>query len=310
MFLGVYSTNLNSYYDTMNPGEKIEDIKLIPNKDKNGDLIGVTIEFRFFNETKTAPTAYLSESHINCLGLSFFLASVKAFNKRNKFFLLDDVISSFDRPHRARFVRLLTEQFSDYQILLLTHERQFFELFASEVKSEGWTISVFEWSKDDGVKVEEAAIDIRERILKKFKSKEIDGLGNDIRIYTEKGLKQIANNIEALVAFRYNVTNEKRTASELLDAVQGRLSKKSNELMGKANILKLKRMPMFLANVTSHDNEFLENIEDLETIWNDVEKTLNVFYCEDCKKYISMEYFDNVENKIRCKCGKSNYYWN
>lgn len=309
MFLEMYSTNLDSYYATMNPGEKMENIKLISNKDKNDDLVGVTIEFSFFNETKTAPTAYLSESHINCLGLSFFLASVKAFNKRNKFFLLDDVISSFDRPHRARFVRLLTEQFEDYQILLLTHERGFFELFASDVKNKGWGILDFKWSKDFGVEVEKTAIDIRERILKKLESKEMDGLGNDIRIYTEKGMKQVAKNIEAQVAFRYNEMNEKRMASELLDAVHGRISKKGNELTEKANIPKLKGMPMFLENVTSHDNEFAESIEDLAAIWEEVEKIFNVFYCEECKKYISMEYFDNVENKIRCKCGKLTYDW-
>ncbi len=309
MFLKMYSTNLDSYYATMNPGEKMENFKLIPNKDKNDDLVGVTIEFSFFNETKTAPTAYLSESHINCLGLAFFLASVKAFNKRNMFFLLDDVISSFDRPHRARFVRLLTEQFGDYQILLLTHERGFFELFASDVKGQGWRILDFQWSKDSGVKVEEAVIDTRERILKKLEIKEIDGLGNDIRIYTEKRLKKIAENIQALVVFRYNVTNEKRMVSELLDAVQGLLSKKSNELMKKANISKLKGMSMFLGNITSHDNDFSENIEDLAAIWDDVEKTMNAFYCEECKKYISLEYFDNVEKKIRCRCGKLTYGW-
>lgn len=309
VFLKMFSANIDEYYTAMNPSEKIEDIKLVPINDKNDDLVGVTIEYRFFDETQKPPIAYLSESHINCLGLSFFLASVKAFNKQNAFFVLDDVISSFDRPHRSRFAKLLTDKFSDYQILLFTHERGFFELVASDVKNKGWLIQDFKWSKENGVRIEESITDIKERILKKFKDKNKEGLGNDIRVYTEKVMKEIANNIEAQVSFRYNETNEKRMAPELLDAVHSRILKKGNGLKDKANIQKIKGMSMFVANVTSHDNEFTESIEDLASIWEDIENTINVFYCDECKKLISIKYFDNVKSKIRCGCGKLTYDW-
>lgn len=309
VFLQMFSANIDEYYTTMNPNERIEDIKLVPIKDKNNDLVGITIEYSFFDETKTPPISYLSESHINCLGLSLFLASINAFNKRNEFFVLDDVISSFDRTHRARFAKLLTDKFGGYQILLLTHEQGFFELVASDVKSKGWLTQDFKWSKENGVRVEEPTIDIRERILKKFDAKDKDGLGNDIRVYTEKVMKKIAHDMEAKVAFRYNEINEKRMAPELLDAVHSRISKKGNDLKDKANIQKLKGMPMFIGNVTSHDNEFTESIQDLAAIWGDIENTIHIFHCDECKKYISTANFDNVENKIRCKCGKLAYDW-
>jgi hypothetical protein len=309
VFLKMFSSNIDEYYTTMNPNEKIEDVQLVPIKDRNNDLVGVTIEYSFFDETKMPPSAYLSESHINCLGLSFFLASVEAFNKQNEFFVLDDVISSFDRSHRSRFAKLLTDKFGDYQILLLTHEQGFFELVASDVKSKGWLIQDFKWSKENGIGVEKATADIKERILKKFADKDTDGLGNDIRVYTEKIMKEIAYNIEAQVAFKYNEINEKRMAPELLDAVHSRISKKGNGLKDKANIQRLKGMPMFLENITSHDNEFTGNIEDLAAIWEDIENTIHIFYCDECKKYISIKYFDNVGNKIRCGCGKLTYDW-
>ena len=309
VFLKMFSANIDEYYTTMNPNEKIEDIKLVPIKDKNDDLVGITIEYSFFDETKTPPIAYLSESHINCLGLSFFLASVKAFNKQNNFVVLDDVISSFDRPHRSRFAKLLTDKFGDYQILLFTHEQGFFELVGSDVKSKGWLIQVFKWSKENGVGIERGTTDIKERILKKFEDKDTDGLGNDIRVYSEKVMKEIAHNIEAQVAFRYNEINEKRMAPELFDAVHSRISKKGNGLKDKANIPKLKGMPMFIGNITSHDNKFTEGIEDLAAIWEDIENTIHTFYCDECKKSISIKYFDNVESKIRCGCGKLTYDW-
>ena len=68
-------------------------------------------------------------------------------------------------------------------------------------------------------------------------------------------------------------------------------------------------MPMFIGNITSHDNEFNESIEDLAAIWEDIENTIHIFYCDKCRKFISIKYFDNVENKIRCGCPNLAYDW-
>lgn len=309
-FLTMFSADINGYYVAMNPDEKVEDIKLSAIKDKKSeDLVGVTIEYRFFDKAKRVPSAYLSESHVNCLGLSFFLASVKAFNKENGFIVLDDVISSFDGSHRARFAQLLTDKFNEYQILLLTHEREFFDLVSSEVKGKGWLIQNFVWSTDSGTCVEEGMLDSKERILKKFADKNIDGLGNDIRIYAEKVMKEIACNIEAQVVFKYNELNEKRMAPELLDAVHSQISKKGQELRDKANIKKVKGMPMFIGNTTSHDNDFKIHLKDLGVMWEGISNTIQAFYCDDCDTFISVRYFDNVKNQIRCKCGSLTYDW-
>ena len=68
-------------------------------------------------------------------------------------------------------------------------------------------------------------------------------------------------------------------------------------------------MPMFIENTTSHDNDFQESIEDLEAIWDDVKNLIQNFYCSDCDKFLSLKYYDNVEKKIRCSCGKLKYEW-
>ncbi|OAD92732.1 hypothetical protein A7A78_02145 [Aequorivita soesokkakensis] len=308
VFLTMFSNDINDFYTTMNPNEKVEDIKLVPLK-KNDELVGITIEYSFFNETHTPPIAYLSESHINCLGLSFFLASVRAFNKESKFFVLDDVISSFDRSHRYRFAQLLTTKFSDFQVILLTHEKEFFELVSSEVKSKGWILNNFKWTKDNGTGIERGIADIKDRIKKKIEDKNTDGLGNDIRVYAERVMKRVALEIEAKVAYRNNDINEKRMAPELLDAVQSKLTKASKELKEKADIPKIKGMPMFIGNTTSHDNSFQESIEDLEAIWEDVKGLIHNFYCSDCDKFLSLKFYDNVENKIRCGCGNLKFDW-
>jgi DNA repair exonuclease SbcCD ATPase subunit len=309
VFLDMFSSEINDYYSLMNPNEKVENIKLVPLKDNNDDLVGITIEYDFYYETKSPPIAYLSESHINCLGLAFYLASVKAFNKQNSFFILDDIISSFDRSHRTRFARLLTNKFNDFQILLFTHEREFYELIATEVKSKGWLLQDLHWTEDNGTTLKLSLVDYKSQIEEKFKAKDVNDLGNLIRKYLERQLKIIAFEIEAKVAYRGNELNEKRMAPELLDAVQSKLNKASKELKDLADITRIKGMPMFIANTTSHDNEFQESIEDLEVMWDDVKKLIHCFFCTDCNKFISVRYYDSVEKKFRCGCGVLNYEW-
>ena len=309
VFLKTFSLDINEYYTSMNPNEKVENIKLTPLKDNNDDLIGITIEYDFHEKTKSPPTAYLSESHINCLGLSFYLASVKAFNKQNKFFILDDIISSFDRPHRTRFARLLINKFSDYQILLLTHEREFYEIIASEVKTKGWILQDLHWTKEKGTSLKIPLIDYKSQIDEKFRNRETNDLGNLIRKYLERQLKLISVELEVKVAYRNNEINEKRMAPELLDALQSKLKKSSNELKSIANISGMKGMPMLLGNTTSHDNEFQESIEDLEVMWEDVKTLIHCFYCNECNKYLSVKYYDSVKKQIRCNCGNLKFDW-
>lgn len=312
-FLKMFSSEINKYYNLMNPGEKVDDIKLIPLKDKTGEeLEGITIDFKFFNRRKTPPAALLSESHINCLGISFFLASAKAFNKSSQFIVLDDVISSFDSNHRTRFVRMLMDEFDDYQIILLTHEKDFFDIASSEAKRKNWLFASLSWTSEKGANFETPLVDLRAIVEQKIKAKNTDGLGNDIRKYGERQLKQIANEIEAKLAFRFNAKNEERMLSELLTAVQGTVNKHSpTDLKVKNNIDRILGMPMFIGNKSSHDNKFRENISDLEVFWDDTKQLIKTFYCaeEKCKTFISIKFYDTAKNQIRCKCGKVCYDW-
>ena len=103
-FLNKFSAKIDEIYQFMNPGERVDDIKLVPIT-KDDELSGITLQFDFLDKKEvTPPHKYLSESHLNCLGIAFFLTSVEAFNKRNKFIVLDDVISRASR-HKANAKR-------------------------------------------------------------------------------------------------------------------------------------------------------------------------------------------------------------
>ena len=312
LFFNQFSKNINEYYVFMNPGESVENIKLIP-IESDDEIKGLTIQYEFYNNAVSPPHKYLSESHLNCLGLSFFLASVEAFNKVNKFFILDDVISSFDSNHRKRFLDLLAEKFNQYQIILLTHESQFFEYARVVAKSKGWQIDTFKYSKEKGTYLSESRPSLYERIIKKLNDGEVDKLGHDIRVYLEHSSKEIAQCIEAKVSFRYNEVNEERMAPELINSI---LSKITGSSKGESGVLPAAKVVLtrtlssnFIGNKDSHDNAFEASMGDCKAFWNDVMEIETLFRCGHCSTSINKKFYSVDSREIKCRCGKLKYSW-
>lgn len=305
-FFNRFSSNIDKFYQFMNPGEKIEDIKLIPLEERE-ELAGVTLEYKFFNNTEFPPQKYLSESHLNCLGIAFFLTSVLAFNKLNKFFILDDVISSYDSIHRKRFVDLLIEKFPDYQIIIMTHEKNWFEIVRNMVKGRNWLVNEIKWNEENGAYIDEPIKDLRERIETKIGNSEVDGLGNDFRIYLEHILKQIACNLEVKMKFLFNDENEKRMSNELFSDLKIRL--KNTGLNENTTIDRLSSS-LFILNLESHDNKktFNASIRDFKACWEDVKEFENLFFCDSCGKFITFSRDHGSRNKrLACRCGSKEY---
>ena len=306
-FLKAISTNINEFYLYMNASEEVDEIEMIP-VEKDDELMGVTIQYKFHGEMVYPPEKYLSESHLNCLGICLFLASVKTFNKVNKFFILDDVISSFDTAHRLRFVSLLKEKFSDYQIFLFTHERNWYEYVANIVKGRNWLIAEIRRDDADTVYLETPAIDLKNRIEQKLEKSDPYDLGNMIRRYLEHLLKEICFELEVKVKFLFNDQNEKRMISELLSALRSNLNKKIPGIKD-APVLNRLSDSKFIGDSTSHDCPFTETISDLKLFYKDVIELRNLFTCNNCKRKISRRYYDSVGKLIRCKCGNKYYLW-
>lgn len=156
--LDAISGDVDTFYRTINPEEGVENIRLVLIGEE-----GVEFRYTFHGKESHPPLKYLSESHLNCLGICLFLASVKLFNKENKFFILDDVITSFDSDHRIPFMRLFQEHFSDYQVVLLTHEKFWYELINAEMKQFGWLFNDVSWSIEDGIQLQQSVVGIKDR---------------------------------------------------------------------------------------------------------------------------------------------------
>jgi len=101
---------------------------------------------------------YLSESHLNSLGVVLFLASARLFNRRSRFLVLDDVATGFDLSHRRRLLRLIKEAFSDWQVILLTHEASWFDMIKSELVPDGWLAKEVTCDGNDGIRIERSDV--------------------------------------------------------------------------------------------------------------------------------------------------------
>jgi len=306
-FLQAISTDINEFYLYMNTSEEVDEIELIP-IEKDDELIGITIQYKFYGEVVNPPEKYLSESHLNCLGICLFLASVKAFNRVNKFFILDDVISSFDTAHRLRFASLLKEKFADYQILLFTHEKHWYEYVASVVKGSSWFITEIRMDNNGIVYLEIPTSGLKYRIEQKFSKSDSYDLGNMIRRYLERLLKEICFELEVKVKFLFNEQNEKRMVGELLSELKSHLKKRIPEIKD-TPVLDRLRDSKFIGDRTSHDSSFTESISDLKAFYKDVIELENLFTCNECGRKISKRYYDSVEKLISCKCGNKHYAW-
>mgnify|MGYP001222920315 CR=1 FL=1 len=307
-FLNTFSSEINEYYQFMNPGEAFEDLKIVPMQEED-ELKGITVQFKFNGTKVSPPQKYFSESHLNCYGIAFFLASVKAFNVYNKFIVLDDVISSFDSNHRKRFADLLLERFGDYQIILLTHEVEWFSYVKELAKRKSWHIHEIKWSESDGTHLEPSPSELRELIIYQIENSQEAQLGNTIRRYLEQILKNICFQLEAKTSFRFNNQNEKRMADELLNELKSLIGKKSTDLKSQMTVIDRVANSNVLGNLLSHDNLFNPKMGDLRAFWNDIESFENLLYCNDCKCPVSTKYYDSVNAKVRCKCGQLSYDW-
>ena len=309
-FLETISLNLNEFYLFMNEDERVDNIEITTVDDKDGEFAGIVLKLKFHGKEIFSPKKFLSESHINCLGLSLFLSSVKLFNKKAKFVILDDVISSFDKTHRYRFFQLLLEKFSDYQLIVLTHEKDWFDLVASEAKGLGWHVNSTSWSEDEGIQIKLPLVTFREKIDKKINESEEEGLGNLLRIYTENILKELSSLLGAEFAFRFNEKNEERTLNELYSGFKKRIEKKLDVTDTEA----VKRVgnAKFFENRSSHDGRYRENLSDLRAIYNDLKAFEDTFKCTKdggCNKFVSLNDYNSTENYVACKCGSKKINW-
>jgi hypothetical protein len=136
----------------IHPNEPLGGIKIILDSQKKGSC---DISATFCAKTSIPPQAYYSESHLDTLGFSLFLALAKRGAADFTYVVIDDVFTSVDEKHLTRICDLLVEESDNFtQIIMTTHIRKMLELYRSS-RIPRQTMGVKElsssWSYESGI---------------------------------------------------------------------------------------------------------------------------------------------------------------
>ena len=123
--LNQISADVNDFYIFLHPNEGFDQLRLSSTQDR-----GLEFEFIYKGDPISPPGKLMSESHLNTLGLCFFLASVIHYNQQCEFVVLDDVVSSVDASHRLALARLLRDEprLNQRQYIILSHDMYWSDL--------------------------------------------------------------------------------------------------------------------------------------------------------------------------------------
>jgi hypothetical protein len=294
------SADVGSFYKKLHPKESVDQVRLAMVGEE-----GVEFEYSFHGQQTQPPRKYLSESHLNSLGVVLFLANARIFNKQARFLVLDDIVTSFDTNHRRRLLRLLKEEFADWQIIILTHENVWFDLIKREMSPAGWLFHEVSADSDNGILLEHSPSTLRALIDQKRGK---DDVTNDLRKLLEAVLKDISCALEVKVAFRFNDMNEKRMPEELLSQIRSTLKAKSPDLANSSVFSDLAGSTL-IANLDSHDNPEMVVGGDIDVLLEDIDKLVDMFVCADCHQMAKVKAPVAGANAISCRCGLFALHW-
>lgn len=147
-------------YQTIHPNEQLCGIRFMLDEEKKGSLEQFA-DFKGYKDVK--PQACFSDSHLDTLSFSFFLALARRGDPSNTILVMDDILTSEDDQHLFNIATLLADEARNFaQIIVATHLRIWQEWIRSGRLSQA-TYGVVElssrWDLATGIKAQVAEMD-------------------------------------------------------------------------------------------------------------------------------------------------------
>ena len=230
------------------------------------------------------PDGILSESQNRTLALAIRLAAIIMFNTEFKVIVLDDVAMSYDAERRQHIAALLHERFSEFQIILVTHDSFFYGELRDRLSHQKWRFMEFDQFTYDYGPIIKDTKTLEMLINEKIANNEPLS-GNDMRIAYEEWLNHICAGFATLLPHK----PRKRPDLHCLIESLGRFLKENNlqppPVSGySGSYLEVMKKAKFL-NITSHYNEHLGiriTPNELKTAWKEFSEFKNHFKCSGC----------------------------
>lgn len=146
------------------------------------------------------PQTFLNEARLTTIALSlrFAMLDEKYIEVAPKLLVLDDLLISLDMSNRDIVLELIINKFKEYQIIMMTHDRGFFNLMRKRIEldncADEWiTKEIYQSEMDNGIPVpfipeNKDHLDQAEKYLKEF---DYPASANYLRKETERLLKKL-----------------------------------------------------------------------------------------------------------------------
>lgn len=236
----------------------------------------------FYGQGKKSAREYLNESYRKALGLSIYFAGMEYRVPMLQTLVMDDITHSTDDRHRTGLADFLWDDLSDdWQLILLSHEKEWFERLSTLFKSSAETRRVLKWD----IKAVQTKSDtwkpLRAKAREQIAAAE-DGAGNVLRMALEEFLDDICERYNIKVPFRRDPvqvnfeTKRNRLVKRLVDVAN------QGQAIIDPNLSAVRRFEASqnLVNLASHRRtEKKLSGPALHDALEDFEKFSNLFIC-------------------------------
>ena len=225
---------------------------------------------------------------------------------------LDDVVVSLDRNHRGMIQILLEKEFSDRQVVILTHDREWYTDLRHQLGgNNNWTFKTllpYE-SPDIGIRwshktstFDDARAQIKGRP---------DAAGNDARKIMDVELSMIAERLHVRMPYLRSDKNDRRGAHDFLtrlvaDGKKCFQKKSANEYVANTDAIgaltKADQLLVSWGNRASHTFDIV-SAEATELI-DACEAAINCFWCGSCSPSSNVWFLEAEQSEwVQCRCG-------
>lgn len=304
------SKEINDIYVRLHPDESHGGVRLEVREAVQGS---VNLRADFYERQSEDPRAYYSDAHLDTLGLVIFLALRRWYRKQRPEFdlmVLDDVFTSVDTAHSVRLSELLLSEFRDYQVLLTTHDRIWFE-HLRDIQARCGVAQAFvnkvihKWTIDEGPDLREPE-DERQAINRLI----ADGSAEEIAVMAGRLLEHILQ--EMRYALRLSVQakrGEQYEIGELWPAFYAAIKRDYPTLYGEAcKTLDALDVRWTVRNwIGAHWNTWARNISRNTAIEfaGAVRDLFDRVFCTTCRRFIAPS--ATPLGQLACRCGARIY---
>lgn len=304
------SKEIDEMYVRLHPDESHGGIRLELREAVQGST---NIRADFYDRQSEDPRAYYSEAHLDTLGLSIFLTLRRWYRRQRPAFdllILDDVLSSVDTAHAIRLAELLLTEFGDYQVLLTTHDRIWFEhlrdIQARCGKEQMFVNKVIhKWTIDEGPDIREPEDERRaiERLIE-------DGSAESIAVMAGRLLEHVLQ--EMRYGLRLSIQakrSEQYEIGELWPAFYAAVKRDYGSLFeGGRKTFEALDVRWPLRNwVGAHWNMWARNVSRSSAVEfaQSVRALFDLVFCSSCRRFVTPS--ATPLGQLACRCGDRIY---